>query len=78
MAAIRVNLRRARKKAGLSQENMARAVDTTKQTYHCAETGLRGIKLDLALRIAERLGYDVAALRELFTVVEVETDGGAE
>lgn len=62
----RRNLRQAREKAGLSQEALARAVDTTTQTYHSAERGLRDLKLDLALRIAERLGHDVSQIRALF------------
>lgn len=64
----RRNLRKAREKAGFSQESVARAVGTTHQTYHSAETGKRSIKLDLALRIAEHLGYDCAPLRKLFEV----------
>ena len=62
----RRNLRQARERAGLSQEALARAVDTTQQTYHSAERGNRSLKLDLALRIAEHLGYDCSPLRELF------------
>ena len=70
---IRKNLRQARVTAGLSQENLARAIDTTKETYRLAELGVNGLKLETALRIAERLGHDVAALRELFAVSEVES-----
>lgn len=62
----RRNLRQARERAGLSQEALARAVDTTVQTYHSAERGQRGLRLDLALAIAERLGHDVSGLRQLF------------
>ena len=68
--AIRANLRRARKKAGLSQENMARAVGLSLQGYHLVETGQQSVKLDAALRIAERLGHDVSWMRELFAIVE--------
>jgi DNA-binding XRE family transcriptional regulator len=66
----RKHLRQAREKAGLSQEDLAHAVGTTQQTYRSAELAERSIKLDLALSIAERLGYDVTALRRLFAVVE--------
>lgn len=66
----RRNLRQAREKAGLSQEALAHAVGTTHQTYRSAELGERSIKLDLALQIAERLGYDCGTLRRLFAVVE--------
>lgn len=62
----RRNLRQAREKMGLSQEALARAVGTTQQTYHSAELGKRGLKLELALKIAEQLGYDCATLRDLF------------
>ena len=64
----RKHLRQAREKAGLSQEDLAHAVGTTHQTYRSAELAERSIKLDLALSIAERLGYDCGALRELFAL----------
>lgn len=65
---IRRNLRQARISAGLSQENIARAIDTTKETYRQAELGVNGLKLSTALRIATLLGHDVSALQELFAV----------
>jgi DNA-binding XRE family transcriptional regulator len=66
----RKHLRQAREKAGLSQEDLAHEVGTTQQTYRSAELGERSIKLDLALSIAERLGYDCSPLRRLFAVVD--------
>lgn len=74
MAAIRANLRRARKKAGLSQESLAHEVGTTKQTYHLIEIGAQSIKLETALRIAARLGYDVSIMRALFAADDAEDD----
>lgn len=63
----RKHLRQAREKAGLSQESLAHAVGCTHQTYHSAERGHRGLRLELALAIAERLGHDVSSLRRLFS-----------
>ena len=68
---IRANLRRARKRAKLSQEALARAIDTTQQTYRNIELGVHDVKLTHALRIAEKLGYDVTEIRE-FGLHDVE------
>jgi DNA-binding XRE family transcriptional regulator len=65
---IRHNLRQARQAAGISQESLAHAVGTTHQTYASVELGKQSIKLDLALRVAEQLGYDCSPLRELFAL----------
>lgn len=51
---------------------MARAVGLSLQGYHLVETGQQSVKLDAALRIAERLGHDVTWLRELFSIIEGE------
>ena len=69
---IRANLRRARKRAKLSQEALASAIDTTQQTYRNIELGVHDVKLTHALRIAEKLGYDVTEIRELFGLHDVE------
>ena len=68
----RKHLRQAREKAGLSQESLAHAVGTTHQTYHSAERGHRGLRLDLALAIASDhlqsvADRNVAALHQLAT-----------
>lgn len=59
--------KRARKAAGLSQFELAVKAGTTPQTIARVERGYDP-SWSIGLRLAEQLGYDVAALRKLFEV----------
>lgn len=56
-----------RKARGLSQEEVARAVGTTRQTITSIEVGKYTASLPLALRLAQYFGVTV---EELFWLVE--------
>ncbi len=60
-------LRELRKARGLSQEEIARAVGTTRQTITSIEVGKYTASLPLALRLARYFGVTV---EELFWLVE--------
>lgn len=60
-------LRELRKARGLSQEEVARAVGTTRQTITSIEVGKYTASLPLALRLAQYFGVTV---EELFWLVE--------
>ena len=60
-------LRELRKARGLSQEEVARAVGTTRQTITSIEVGKYTASLPLALRLARYFGVTV---EELFWLVE--------
>ena len=60
-------LRELRKARGLSQEEVARAVGTTRQTITSIEVGNYTASLPLALRLAQYFGVTV---EELFWLVE--------
>lgn len=55
-------LRELRKARGLSQEEVARAVGTTRQTITSIEVGKYTASLPLALRLARYFGVTVEAL----------------
>ena len=56
------NLRELRKARGLSQEEVARGVGTTRQTITSIEVGKYTASLPLALRLARYFGVTVEAL----------------
>ena len=60
-------LRELRKARGLSQEEVARGVGTTRQTITSIEVGKYTASLPLALRLARYFGVTV---EELFWLVE--------
>lgn len=60
-------LRELRKARGLSQEEVARGVGTTRQTITSIEVGKYTASLPLALRLAQYFGVTV---EELFWLVE--------
>ena len=60
-------LRELRKARGLSQEEVARAVGTTRQTITSIEVGKYTASLPLALRLAQYFGVTV---EELFWLEE--------
>ena len=60
-------LRELRKARGLSQEEVARGVGTTRQTITSIEVGKYRASLPLALRLARYFGVTV---EELFWLVE--------
>lgn len=52
-------LRKARLKAGLSQEALAQKAKMTRTSYARIEKGLTNVTIDSLVRIAEGLGMDV-------------------
>lgn len=59
MSQIGENIKRARRKKGISQEELARAIDATKSTISKYELGHRQPPLDVLRRIAAALGTTV-------------------
>ncbi len=69
MPPVRNQLVAARKKAGLSQGEIARRVGVSRQFYSMVENGVKNPSLEVALRIADVLGADP---RDLFGDVLTE------
>jgi len=69
MPRARNQLVAARKKAGLSQGEIARRVGVSRQFYSMVENGVKNPSLEVAFRIADALGADP---RELFGDVLTE------
>lgn len=69
------NIRKIRQQRGLSQTDLALAMDTTKTVISRWETGERVIKLDSLLRLADVLEVSPSTL---FCAPEVEDDGLVE
>jgi len=69
MPPVRTQLVAARKKAGLSQGEIARRVGVSRQFYSMVENGVKNPSLEVAFRIADVLGADP---RDLFGDVLTE------
>lgn len=59
MDTVGVRIKDARQKAGLSQEELARTIETTKSTISKYEKGLRQPRLEQLQAIADALGVDI-------------------
>ena len=66
---MRTNLRRLRAERGISQEELAVAVGTTRQTITSIETGKYTASLPLAYKIAK---YFDLSIEDVFDFTEVE------
>ena len=66
---MRTNLRRLRAERGISQEELAAAVGTTRQTITSIETGKYTASLPLAYKIAK---YFELSIEDVFDFTEVE------
>lgn len=66
---MRTNLRRLRAERGISQEELAVAVGTTRQTITSIETGKYTASLPLAYKIAK---YFDRSIEDVFDFTEVE------
>jgi transcriptional regulator with XRE-family HTH domain len=56
-------LREARRRSGLSQEQVAELVGTSQSAVSELETGVIGPRLSTARRWADALGYDLALVK---------------
>jgi transcriptional regulator with XRE-family HTH domain len=72
------SLRRKRKAADITQEELARRVGLRQSNLSRIEHGKQQPTLRVALAIAEHLGVDVSPLRELFAVDATRSDDNAE
>jgi putative transcriptional regulator len=66
---VRTNLRRLRAERGISQEELAAAVGTTRQTITSIETEKYTASLPLAYKIAK---YFELSIEDVFDFTEVE------
>lgn len=63
---VNIKLKNARKKAGLTQEEVAKQAGITTRSYQRVEKGEQDPKTSTAILIADALG--VVDLRELFSI----------
>ena len=59
---IKNNIRQLRKKAGLTQEQLAEKIGTTAQNISQYERNIRNPKIETVFRIAKALGCNIADL----------------
>lgn len=78
MASFSYNLKRIRKENGLSQEELAHRLNTTKSYISAYETGKRKPKLDTIKKIAAALGCNVNALISKETIMDIIQEGKTE
>jgi len=62
MKNVKNTVKRARRRAGMTQRQLAEACGTSQQQIQRIEAGAQTVRLDLALRIARALGATVAEL----------------
>lgn len=70
---MNTRIRELRRERRISQEELARAVGTTRQTITSIEVGKYTASLPLAYKIARYFGLTI---EEVFDFSEVEQDGG--
>lgn len=59
-----MDLKQVRKKAGLTQEDVARAVEVARESYTNIENGVRRPSVRVAKKLGKALGFDWSELFE--------------